>query len=247
MSYTVPNPDFYLQWHDEGHERGAWNGADSAGFDPSHPLEQWTLASGGSNYTFHFSTRQGTGHAYTVFATIADPAAGRVYGAKFAPATPNDCYLDDFTPRGSLTLTAGQLTSGDPKIQIRESPKQPPTCAMIWDGGSWAVAVGSGPPQPYNGEPVQLSPDERGVCTVSLIDETASERAPSVCAVYYKDSVDAPGMNVGMVQSQTRISSSRPTPIAITVPAGARDPWQCTLELFAERPSSHDELLLASS
>jgi hypothetical protein len=245
MPYTAPNPDFYLQWHDEGQALGAWNGAASAGFDPSHPLGDWILPPGASDYTFHFSTRQGNGHPYTVFATIADPRAGRVYGAKFAVATAADCYLSNFTPEGSLTLAAGSLTSGDPKIQIRESPKQPPTCTMIWDGRAWAVAVGSGPPQPYTGEPVHLSPDDNGECTVNLTDQTASERAPSICAVYYKDQRNAPGINVGMVQSQTQISSSRPTPITIRRPTEADDPWQCTLELFAERPSNHGELLLA--
>lgn len=234
-TYFVPNP-FYVQWHDEGHLGGQWNGS-STNTD-YYELDKWTLAATPSEYTFYFTAKQDATYAETeVFATLVDRGGAQdiTYGAKIEPGAPATATALRFTPTGTqLDFTAGRVISDDPKLKISGTTTQP-TCALIWTGGKWLYSYDPNAPiSAYRvfdcSDPDAAITLGRGAHTIHVTDQTADGSA-HVCAVFYADSDAAPGTNVGLIQSQTSLLDSRTAaPIIIDGPTD-RD-WQCTLKLF---------------
>lgn len=216
---------FYLQWHADGQALGVWNGSDK----PKNfkALSTWSLSTG-SQYEFNFTTDQGESSPYTVFAVIRD-TAGLSYGAKFVQdPSPAAVSQLTFTPQGALIFTAGQLISGDPKVNISASTNQPSAYVKWTAAGRWEWSyTSSGPVQPYK-TAIPMGP---GNVLVHVSDETSRS---NVCAVYYVDSTNAPGTNVGIVQSETLIDEPN-SPIEIR-PQSPTSDFTCTLNLFTTLP-----------
>lgn len=232
-SYTVTTP-FNPRWHDEYGTQGVWNGSDPSGPNDDYALSNWKISTGASEYRFNFSTEQGQGDLYTVFATVTDGPT--TYGAKFVmhPGRGETCDLN-FTPQGTLEFEAGKLISDDPKLKIGTSTNQPSSVYLKWTGTQWFYSDDAKDYHPYAcGSDIEMSPDARSNdCTVYVTDETGSGHT---CAVYYKDS--SLGSNVGRVQSEARVTSAK-QPISVTPPASSSgQPWTCTINLFATLPST---------
>jgi hypothetical protein len=237
-TYNISNP-FYLQWHDEGHLGGQWNGSSTD--NDYYKLDDWWLAADPREYTFYFTAKQDASHGGTplfeLFALMADLGGSQdvTYGAKVDPAAPHTATALRFTPKGTeLELTAGRVSSDDPRIKISGTTTEP-TCVLIWTGSQWLYSYDPNAPltayQVFDchdpNAAITLGP--RGSHTITLTDQTADGSA-HVCAVYYADSDAAPGTNVGIVQSQTSLPNTSATPITIDGPSD-RD-FQCTLKLF---------------
>jgi|GEM_PF-6454935 len=245
MATTAPNPDFYIEWHDEGSSAGEWKG--SAGTRQGYRgLSHWVLSATDLVYDFHLSTHQGEGHPYVVFATIAELTPGAtVYGAKITmdPQPGEVCVLTNFTPLASLGFVANRLISDDPKIKISGSTTQPTSCQITWDGSAWIYSYDNQTWQTYvcapAGSPpntIDMSPDATGRCSVTVTDQTWAN-PPNWAAIYYQDA--SLGTQVGIVQSQAQLSGTAQTTLEIT-PVG--DPFICTLNLFTALPSNQSTL-----
>lgn len=223
--YTVPTP-YYLQWHDEGTGQGTWYGSATSTSEGFYTLDDWQLASGPNEYDFHFTTHQGTGNPYTVFATMTDAVANVVYGAKFVQLS----ELTSFTPKGSLALAAGKLISDDPKLQVSSDQTKPPTSYLKWDGTNWWWSYQDNDPNPTRyTEPIPMA-YSGGYWTVKVTDTTSTS---NTCAVYYVDQEQAPGTNVGVVQYQTTVSGPD---TYVPIRCSQTDGWTCTLNLFTALP-----------
>ena len=222
---TVTGGNVNFQWQLNGSSgQGQWKMSSDTKSSYSS-LNSYSIVPG-STCTFNFNTECSS----TVFATMADGPPDNQTTNGFMFSSNSSAMLEGYKTQGALVLTAGQLISGDPKIQLSTDTTDPTSCNMEWRGGDWRVTDPDGNTMTPGDNGYYLLYAEPGTSATVNVTDTTVTGTSHYCAVYSGSRTT----NSGPVQSLTPIDNTSAYPIPIRGDTG----FTCTLNLFLEPSTS---------